>query len=299
MRCETTADPDEFWSTAAEFLISDPVVHNVLTTTVLGRRSGAISGPAPATYLVVRDGAGEIVGAAMRTPPHNIVLTALPPAAVEPAVAALSAACPDAGGASGPSGTADAFATEWGRRTAREIALGMRLRIHRLEAVRHPAPVPGKVRLAVPADLDLVVAWTEAFALEAEGAGTAAAKPAGAEAPEDGEAVHVADRREVEVRVDEQRAWIWADDEPVCYAGTSLPAGGVIRIGPVYTPPERRRRGYASALVAALSQGALDAGATACALYTDVANPTSNKIYAAVGYRPVADVTNYRFGGQL
>jgi predicted GNAT family acetyltransferase len=63
----------------------------------------------------------------------------------------------------------------------------------------------------------------------------------------------------------------------------------------VYTPPERRGRGYATALVAVVSQRALDAGAAACSLYTDLANPTSNKIYDAVGYRPVRDVTRYRF----
>jgi predicted GNAT family acetyltransferase len=77
--------------------------------------------------------------------------------------------------------------------------------------------------------------------------------------------------------------------------GTTMPAGGVVRIGPVYTPPRYRKRGYAGALVAAASQRALDNGAAACSLYTDLANPTSNKIYQAVGYRPICDVTMYQF----
>ena len=60
-----------------------------------------------------------------------------------------------------------------------------------------------------------------------------------------------------------------------------------IAIGGVYTPPESRGHGYASACVAALSQRQLDAGRAFCALYTDLANPTSNSIYQKIGYRPV------------
>jgi predicted GNAT family acetyltransferase len=60
---------------------------------------------------------------------------------------------------------------------------------------------------------------------------------------------------------------------------------GVVRIGPVYTPVGARRRGYSSSAVAALSRQALEAGAHTCMLFTDLTNPTSNKIYADVGYR--------------
>ena len=69
-----------------------------------------------------------------------------------------------------------------------------------------------------------------------------------------------------------------------------------IRIGYVYTPPESRARGYASALVAAVSQKMLDEGFAFCVLYTDLSNPTSNAIYARVGYEPVADVLDMTFG---
>jgi len=78
-------------------------------------------------------------------------------------------------------------------------------------------------------------------------------------------------------------------------AAISDPVAGAVRIGPVYTPPEQRRHGYASALVAQLSQGARSAG-NRCLLYTDLANPTSNAIYRAIGYRPVTEVLRYRFG---
>ncbi len=76
--------------------------------------------------------------------------------------------------------------------------------------------------------------------------------------------------------------------------GSPTPSG--IRIGPVYTPPADRRQGYASALVAAASQTLLDQGRRFCLLFTDLANPTSNHVYQAIGYEPVTDVDQYRLG---
>lgn len=73
------------------------------------------------------------------------------------------------------------------------------------------------------------------------------------------------------------------------------PVAGVVRISGVYTPPDRRGRGYASGCVAAASGYALGSVAHTCVLYTDLRNPTSNRIYAKLGYRPVADVTTWRY----
>ena len=80
---------------------------------------------------------------------------------------------------------------------------------------------------------------------------------------------------------------LWEDGgEPVSLAGFGSPTPNGIRIGPVYTPPQLRGRGYASALTAHVSQAQLDAGRAFCFLYTDLANPTSNKIYVDIGYFP-------------
>jgi len=78
--------------------------------------------------------------------------------------------------------------------------------------------------------------------------------------------------------------------------GANAPAFGVARVGPVYTPPEQRRKGYTGAAVAEVSQHFLDAGARVC-LYTDQANPTSNGIYQALGYVAVVDQVNLRIVG--
>ncbi|MBA3875975.1 MAG: hypothetical protein C0498_03420 [Anaerolinea sp.] len=63
----------------------------------------------------------------------------------------------------------------------------------------------------------------------------------------------------------------------------------------VYTPPRHRGRGFASNLVAEVSQAQLDAGRRFVVLFTDLANPTSNAIYQEIGYQPVIDVDTFAF----
>ena len=65
----------------------------------------------------------------------------------------------------------------------------------------------------------------------------------------------------------------------------------MVRVSAVYTPPERRGRGYASANVAAVSQAALDAGASACMLYAEPAI----RIYERIGYRVVGTAGEWFF----
>jgi uncharacterized protein len=90
--------------------------------------------------------------------------------------------------------------------------------------------------------------------------------------------------------------WLWEDGGvPVALAGYSGPTPTGIRVGPVYTPPEHRRHGYATTLVADLSQWLLGQGYRSCFLYTDLSNPTSNGIYAAIGYRKVGVAIEMRF----
>jgi predicted GNAT family acetyltransferase len=73
--------------------------------------------------------------------------------------------------------------------------------------------------------------------------------------------------------------------------GANPPSFGVARIGPVYTPPEHRGRGYAAASVHEVSRQIRDSGARAC-LFTDQANPVSNALYQRLGYVAVADQVN-------
>lgn len=280
MRCEVTNDLAEFWDRAHDWLASDPVRNSVLLTNLQSRRNGTVLDDSPATWVAVYDDNDELVGAVMRTPPANICLSELPSAAIEPLVETMLRHCPDAPGVVGTVDQADAFAHNWSTRTGCELTAGMRQRIHRLDEVVLPTrPVSGKARLARQDERWSLIEWSEAFVAEVEH--NSPGNPAGPG---------------VDARLAEDRAYVWDDDGPVSYVGISHNLAGVVRVGPVYTPPAERGKGYASWLVTACSQGALDAGARQCSLYTDLANPTSNKIYAAVGYVPVSDVIVYRFG---
>jgi predicted GNAT family acetyltransferase len=133
-------------------------------------------------------------------------------------------------------------------------------------------------------DVDLALEWFAAFTDDAD---EQAGRPRGATAHE------VPDRSAMLRRIRGGELWFWVDrtGRRVHLTGVNPPAFGVARVGPVYTPPDQRGHGWASNAVAEISRRILANGARAC-LYTDQANPTSNKIYAALGYRPVVDMAN-------
>ena len=216
---------------------------------------------------------------ALQTPPFRLVLSEIDdPAAIRVLVAdVLDRHLP---GVLGPVEHVRAFVEEWAACGGPAAHHLMSERIFRLTDVRPPSGIPGRSRMADAADRDLVLAWTEAFMLEAFGE----ADPA--------EVAAMTDRW---IARRERTLWLWEDGETVSLAGVGSPTPNGIRIGPVYTPPEARRRGYASALVADVSQAQLDSGRRFCFLFTDQANATSNHIYQVLGYEPVRDVDVYRF----
>ncbi|HET9624591.1 MAG TPA: GNAT family N-acetyltransferase [Kofleriaceae bacterium] len=223
----------------------------------------------------------RVIGAALRTPPHNLILSMLD----EPrGLAALiddvlaSDAVP---GVLGPTGAARALADAWSARTGRAAVRLAQERIFRLDRVIAPRPAAGRYRAAEERDRATLAAWLAAFFAEAT-----PAMPAP-------DAAALADQY---LRQVGRTAHVWeAAGEVVALAGTGGPTPRGIRVGPVYTPPAHRGRGYASNLVAEVSARALAAGRSFCFLFTDLANPTSNHIYQMIGYAPVVDVDQYRF----
>jgi predicted GNAT family acetyltransferase len=83
---------------------------------------------------------------------------------------------------------------------------------------------------------------------------------------------------------------------PVSMAMLRAPAAGVSRIGPVFTPQDRRRNGFGSAATAAAAELAVRRGVTDVVLFADLANPTSNAIYQNIGFQAVADSVRIDFG---
>lgn len=279
MSVRVTRIPAEFEKIVFGFLQQDPVLNTVLLGNVHDRAARPMLGEnEPPVLVSVHDPAGQVIGAAMRTDGRGIHLGGLP-ASLAPDVAATYAViCPDAPRVSGTADAARAFAGTWSTLTGRGFTEGRGTRLHRLDVLVEPS-APGVARKAVASELELCARWAGAFEEEV-------ALSVGA--PE----VHLAWAR---AQLERGTLWVWEDaGEVVSMVSYRAPIFGVSRIGPVYTPHERRGRGYASALTAAVSRVIVDAGSVAC-LYTDLANPTTNKIYAAIGYRPVVDFVDYVF----
>lgn len=243
-------------------------------------RSPYTFGPEPPLMRTVED-AGLVVLAALQTPPNKLVLSYTARSdALDLLATALAAEGQSLPGVQGARTDAERFAQRWAAVQPVQIRSAMDLRIYQLTTVRPPATVPGRMRRATEADRPLLEAWFAAFHAEATAGAVAS------------------DTATVVTRwltSPSRYLALWEDGEPVALAGATGPTPNGIRIGAVYTPPERRRRGYASALVAALSQHQLDAGKRFCFLFTDLRNPTSNHIYQVVGYAPVVDIAELRF----
>ena len=276
-------DPAAFFAHAAAFLERREAENNLL----LGIRSRLEAEPHLFTdedpYLAVAETGGEVVAVAFRTPPHGLGL------APTDHVTAVDAFVDDLRGAAlpgvfGPVALAERFAERWRELAGVATHLALAERIYEARAAFPPAGVPGVYREYRPGDHDLVAAWMDAFVAEA----LAAAPPPRREDGAAWLARRLADPGSSLV--------IWEHEgAPVSLAGAGSPTPHGIRVGPVYTPPELRGRGYASALVGELTARLLSGGRSLCFLFTDLANPTSNSIYQRVGYRPVADVNDWRF----
>jgi predicted GNAT family acetyltransferase len=238
----------------------------------------------PGEKLLVALHGGEIVGVATLTPPFNLLLSHIEHDAAIPALAAWARQLGwQPPGVLGPHGTALAFANAWRDLTGQQARPGMAQRILATSTVRHPPGVPGRWRLANDADAGFLRAWFVDFVVEAD------LMPGS-------DAVAAADSLLKDHRPGTGNLlWLDAQGTPVSIARYKAPTSHGVRIGPVYTPPEHRRRGYGGAVTAAATQLMLDKGFAFVCLYTDAANPTSNHIYEEIGYRFVADSMQYRF----
>ncbi len=276
------ADADTFLTRVGPFLTAHEAEHN-LALGLLGRLrvEPRLYGFDP-TFVVAED-AGSVVGCLLRTPPHGVVLSRFESLeAVDPVAETVLDMHPGLPGAVGPNDVVARFAAAWSRLTGAEARIVTRQRVHAAAAVHDVPTAPGRMREARPADIPIVLDWLRAFADEALG---------GAPHVEDAEATYL--RREA----DPDGAWLlWDDGGPVSLAAHGTPTPTGTRVGPVYTPPEHRGRGYATSLVAELTADRLASGLAFCFLFTDLANPTSNAIYARIGYEPVADWDQWAFG---
>jgi GNAT superfamily N-acetyltransferase len=272
MRTRTTTDAEEIIGLLEPLLVADPVSNTVLGSVVAGLRGDDAAG-----WCAHPVGNPRVL--AIRSQLHTpIGLTAgwrdfdelAEQVARLPIVHELGGPVPEV------SGLAAAL-------TARGLVEVSRasLRLFRLDELAEPVDVAGSARLATADDIALLATWYEAFTVEAHGA-----IPPGFDA-----------ERDVTHGVSNSRTWLWTDGSgaPCTMAVGRFPSYGVARVGPVYTPPDRRGHGFGSAATAAATRDILDRQAIPV-LYADLANPTSNKIYQRLGYRVVEDRLSVHFG---
>jgi uncharacterized protein len=279
MTVERLDDAASFLAEAEPLLLADEARHNLILGIAGTIRDSPALYPERGLWLV-RDG-GETVGAALRTLPYNLILARprTPQAVAELADALVGEELP---GVVGAEPEAVEFAELWSGRLGIRARTSMRQGVYALEQVEPPPAAPGAARVATSADRELALRWWVAF---------------GEEVLHEGGPGRDRAEETLDHRLSSATAGIllWEyDGEPVSLAGWGGPTPNGIRVGPVYTPPELRGRGYATALTADLSQRLLDGelfegGRRFCFLYTDLANPTSNAIYERIGYRRVAE----------
>jgi predicted GNAT family acetyltransferase len=172
-------------------------------------------------------------------------------------------------GVVGPGETARWFAR-------RAMELGIKFRepipqaIHSLvEKPKYPGAL-GHARRSTADDTGILADWMESFVREAT--------------PHD----TVPSRERVEKLAAEGRHLFWiVDGEPVSMAAIARRTRNAAAIAPVYTPPALRSKGYGGSVTAAAVEQAFAEGKTIACLYTDLRNPSSNRCYAKVGFRPV------------
>lgn len=259
------------------YLLRHPAEHNLLLgiLTALVRVPEAFATP-PDLFVVESD--GVVLAMGTRTPPHNFVLSKVQNLEALDLIAHYFQKSPTPLlGINSFVSEAYTFAQLWQALTGQTSTLKMQLRIHQLTQVRCPLKVSGHLRVATRRDRKQLLQWSEAFSLEALG-------------NLEGDVERILD-----LQLKRQNLLVWCDGQMVSMVVGRLSQPGGGRIGPVYTPPEFRRRGYATACVAAVSQMLLDQGAQRCCLFTDITNPTSNHIYQTIGFKPVCDWHDYRF----
>jgi predicted GNAT family acetyltransferase len=223
---------------------------------------------------------------AWRTPPYPLGLAwhaGDPEEAVSLLVEAVRNRWAVIPGVTGHREITDPFAEIWCQTCGTSIKATMAQRIYRLDSVNDVPSVSGQIRPVTLADKELISGWTRDFHAEA-GSPTSEGIPP----------------RDITPAIEKGMIYLWEDSgKPVSLVMKSRPTDHGMTISLVYTPPECRRNGYATACVASVCREILASGYDFCTLYTDLSNPTSNSIYMKIGFKPVCDSVEHAFSPQI
>jgi uncharacterized protein len=273
------SDAVSFLNSCEQFLMCDEARYNSMISLAYKYRGQPNKkAETMAWFLTIQEDSRFCGAAAMTAPPNRVMLTQMSDTSaatiaenlVEQNVPVLSVL--------GPADASFAFANRFVALTGGTLKTGTGQAIYKLTRVNLPAFVAGNLRTAEKCDVPLLAIWHAGFIADT------------------GIDRSVTSSQEIIERlIAEQRVHVWQSRNIMSMAAITGETPNGARIAMVYTPSENRHQGYASALVAGLSQHMLDSGRKFCFLYTDQNNPTSNKIYQQVGYEHVCNVIWWRF----
>lgn len=273
-------NPEAFLRQCGDFLARYESEHNLIITLATQALKRREAGRADDTRFMTLSNDDGLVVAALQTPPHNLVLSRAAQAGVEELADVLAAQDFSFPGIVGPSDVSASFAERWTSKTGRSFKGYMDQIVYCLTKVSPPArAAQGLMRLARADEESLIATWVADFARDA------LPKTEHLSAPQ-------AEKKAAEM-IAEGRVHVWEAEGRAVAQAIASGTARVARVGMVYTPQEERGHGYASALVAALSQKQLDGGCQMCCLYADARNPVSNSIYRKIGYEFVGRSSLY------
>lgn len=281
------SDPEKFQDDVLENLVRYEAENNLILGILANLIAGEYSEIQP--YMTVFQERGRAQAIVLCTPPWPVLISYENPPPDEKVLKAIlndlgDTLQEDFTGLSGNKEFVSSLVSQWEKESGKKALLKMAMRIYKLEKTLPVSGVPGRMRPIEDQDRALVEEWYQGFQRD-----TSNEMPDHEHIQKQVSAYLTAQPRQRGLRIWE------VDGKPVSMAGYAGPTPHGIRIGAVYTPPDQRKHGYASAVTAGLSQYLLDQGNQFCFLFTDLLNPTSNHIYQQIGYRPVCDVDRYLF----
>ncbi|MEZ5041217.1 MAG: GNAT family N-acetyltransferase [Saprospiraceae bacterium] len=269
IRYQTT---DAFLAVNLGFLEEHEATNNLLLGLAFGIQRGEF--PEQDSLLLSVQENGKPIFCAVQTPSRSLVIFGKEKAAkfvpewLWPFCREKNRVIP---GVIGPRDLATTFAKAWEANTSYTYAVEMQQRVFELKQVEKIVFSEGHFRKAAKKDIPIAAEWLAAFHIEA--------------IKED---IKTQAFQKAQELIEAQRLFLWENGEIVSMAASARPTRNGMTVNAVFTPQKHRKKGYATSCVASLSQHLLDQGHQFCALFTDAANPTSNKIYQEIGYREVA-----------
>lgn len=224
---------------------------------------------------------GELRASALCSAPHYLLVQSEP--LCELALELLAKSLAEHGavlpGVTGVMDASDCFARCWQAFTGAVAELEICQRAYALREVNPVRKPVGTKQQALPEQAPLILEWINAMTAETASGNQAAWT-----------------LEDVSACIQDGVFYLWcAGGEPAAMAFYNRPTRRSVAISGVYTAPEKRGQGFATALVAGMCAQALAEGREFITLFTDVENPVSNAVYQHVGFYPVCDYHQYRF----